>query len=54
MAALGALLALQGCREDQPNQPLTYQPGVYQGQPDQPLSEQQVEALRQRAARQQM
>lgn len=45
-------LVAQGCREDEQNRPLIYDKGVYQGQPDQALQDQQVEALRQRAANQ--
>ena len=42
--------ATQGCREDEQNRPLFYDKGTYQGQPDPALSDQQVEALRQRTA----
>ena len=45
-------LAMQGCREDEQDRPLTYDKGVYRGQPDQALNEQQVETLRQRSAAQ--
>ena len=45
----GIALVTQGCREDEQNRPLTYDKGVYQGQSDQGLDEQQVEALRQRS-----
>jgi|Tabmets5t2r1_1033131.scaffolds.fasta_scaffold233329_1 hypothetical protein len=50
IAAIG--LVAQGCREDEQNRPLLYDKGTYQGQPDPALSEQQVDALRQRAAEQ--
>lgn len=50
LAMTGIVLAMQGCREDEQNRPLTYDKGVYQGRPDQALDEQQVEALRQRTA----
>jgi hypothetical protein len=45
----GIALVAQGCREDEQNRPLFYDKGTYQGQPDPALSDQQVEALRQRA-----
>ena len=47
---LAIALAAQGCREDEQNRPLTYDKGTYQGQPDEALSEEQVEVLRQRSA----
>jgi hypothetical protein len=50
LAIAGIALGAQGCREDEQNRPLTYDKGVYQGQPDQALDDQQVEALRQRTA----
>jgi hypothetical protein len=40
----------QGCREEEQNRPLTYDKGSYQGQPDQTLTDEQVETLRQRSA----
>jgi hypothetical protein len=43
-------VATQGCREDEQDRPLAYDKGVYRGQPDQTLDDQQVEALRQRTA----
>lgn len=46
----GIALVVQGCREDEQDRPLTYDKGTYQGQPDQPLTDQQVETLRQRSA----
>lgn len=48
-AVLGMALAVQSCREDEQNRPLLYDKGSYQGQPDEALSEEQVEALRRRA-----
>jgi len=48
-----ALLA-QGCREEEQNRPLVHQKGTYQGPVDQKLDQDQLDALRQRAARQQM
>ena len=50
LAITGIALVAQGCREDEQNRPLTYDKGRYQGQPDPALSDQQVEALRQRSA----
>lgn len=50
LAITGIALVAQGCREDEQNRPLTYDKGTYQGQPDEALSEEQVEALRQRSA----
>ena len=50
LAIAGIALVAQGCREDEQNRPLTYDKGTYQGQPDEALSDQQVEALRQRSA----
>jgi hypothetical protein len=50
LAMTGIVLAIQGCREDEQNRPLAYDKGVYRGQPDQTLDDQQVEALRQRTA----
>ena len=54
-AALVCLaVAAQGCREDEQDRPLVYDKGTYQGQADQELGQDQVDALRQRATRQQM
>jgi hypothetical protein len=50
MVAL-ALLA-QGCREEEQNRPLVPHKGTYQGPIDQKLDQDQLDALRQRAARQ--
>jgi hypothetical protein len=52
LAMTGIALVMQGCREDEQNRPLTYDKGVYRGQPDQALNDQQVETLRQRSATQ--
>jgi hypothetical protein len=46
------ILIVQGCREDEQNRPLRYQPGTYLGEPDPPLDDDQVDTLRQRASRQ--
>ena len=49
-AILGIALVAQGCREDEQDRPLVYDKGSYQGQPDQALTDEQVEQLRQRSA----
>ena len=48
----GVALGLQGCREDERDRVLMYEPGVYLGQPDQPLEQEQVDELRYRARQQ--
>jgi hypothetical protein len=53
LALLGVALAVQSCREDEQDRVLVYEPGTYLGQPDEPLDQEQVDALRQRATRQQ-
>lgn len=45
-------LTLAACREEERDRVLTYEPGDYRGASDQPLTEQQVDALRARAANQ--
>lgn len=52
VVVLLGLVVVQGCREDEQDRPLVYQPGTYLGQPDPPLDPDQVNALRQRANRQ--
>jgi hypothetical protein len=49
-ALVGIALLVQGCREDEQDRPLVHEKGSYQGQPDQSLTDEQVEKLRQRAA----
>jgi hypothetical protein len=49
-AIVGIALLVQSCREDEQHRPLIYHKGVYQGQPDQGLTDEQVDALRQRSA----
>jgi hypothetical protein len=55
-AALPALalavlvLALQACREDEQDRPFVYDKGTYQGPADEKLEQDQIDALRQRAA----
>ncbi len=46
---LGAVLALAGCREDEQGRPLTFEPGVYKGEKSQPLTQDQLRALQDRA-----
>jgi hypothetical protein len=46
---IGLALALQSCREDEQGRPLIHEKGSYQGQPDQTLTNEQVETLRQRS-----
>ena len=47
-------LTIQACREDEQNRPLTYDKGTYQGPAYEPLSQNQLDALRQRTAGQRM
>jgi len=47
-----ALSALAGCREEEQGRPLNYSKGIYQGQPDEALRDETLDALRQRAQRQ--
>jgi hypothetical protein len=47
---LVAVLALGACRDEEQSRFKVYEPGVYQGQPDQALSPDQVRALSQRMA----
>ncbi len=49
VAAFAAPLVLSACHEDEQGRVLTYQPGVYLGKPDTPLSAGQVRELRYRA-----
>jgi hypothetical protein len=53
LVLLGVALAVEGCREDEQDRVLRYQPGTYLGQADEPLDQQQVEELHERATRQQ-
>jgi hypothetical protein len=53
LAVSAVVLALvPGCREEERDRPLVLEKGVYQGEPDQPLSEAQLHELRQRGLRQ--
>lgn len=54
LALAGLVFALQACREDEQDRPLVYDKGTYQGQADEKLEQDQVDALRQRAAGQRM
>ena len=45
-----ASLAVTGCREDEQNRVLLFEKGTYLGRPDQALSEQQADLLRQRGS----
>jgi len=47
------LLALAGCWDEEAERPLHFQKGVYDGPPDQGLSEETLQALRQRGHEQQ-
>jgi len=52
LALAGLAIIAQGCREDEQNRSLTYDKGSYRGQPDQALSAEQVDLLRQRSVEQ--
>jgi hypothetical protein len=52
LAVLGAVLLLQGCREDEQDRPLLYDKGTYLGEKEPPLDAQQVDELRFRAQNQ--
>ena len=42
------VVGLTGCREDEANRPVSFEPGVYQGPQDQKLTDEQLKALTQR------
>ena len=46
---LGAFLGLAACDQGEDSRPLNYKPGVYQGTPVSPLSDETLEELRRRA-----
>ena len=48
------MVAVQGCREDEQDRPFVYDKGAYGGPADEKLGQDQVDALRQRAAGQRM
>ena len=50
VGALGALLLVQGCREEEQEQILVHEKGVYQGQEDSSLDFDQLQELRSRAS----
>jgi hypothetical protein len=52
LGALGAVLLLQACREDEQNRPLIYDKGSYSGAAEPALEAGQVERLRSRAQNQ--
>ena len=51
-AVLLALGGLSACREHEQGRPLIYHQGEYEGQPDTPLSEEDLRVLQQRALKQ--
>lgn len=48
IAALLGTVLLAGCREEEQGRVLSFEPGVYQGKPDTPLSDDVLERLRER------
>lgn len=52
--AAALALTLGACREDERGRRLTYEPGVYKGKPDTPLSEQARRSLKTRILRQRL
>lgn len=52
LGIFGILLLLQGCREEEQNQILIHEKGVYQGQQDRSLEAEQLQELRSRAGSQ--
>ena len=54
VALAGLVTMAQGCREEEQDRPLAFDKGTYQGQADEGLGQDQLETLRQRAARQRM
>lgn len=53
IVSLVCITALGGCREDERDRIMVFEQGAYQGRPDGPLEREQVDALRDRARRQQ-
>ena len=47
---LAALVVLAGCREEEQGRIIGYEPGVYQGKADTPLSAETLDTLRSRAS----
>jgi hypothetical protein len=54
VALAGLVTMVQGCREEEQNRPLAFDKGTYQGQANEELGQDQLDTLRQRAARQRM
>lgn len=54
LCALVAGAALQGCRKEEQDRVLFFDKGTYLGKPDEPLTDQQIDALRRRASDQVM
>ena len=50
---IAGTIALAGCRSEERNRILQFEEGTYLGKPDQELSDEQVNELRQRARMQQ-
>ena len=48
LVAAGLLLLATGCRENEQNRPLDFQPHVYQGSKPAPLTEKQTRELQER------
>jgi hypothetical protein len=54
LALASLAVVVQACREDEQDRPFVYDKGTYQGQADEKLEQDQIDALRQRAAGQRM
>jgi hypothetical protein len=54
LALAGLALMVQACREDEQDRPFVYDKGTYGGPADEKLEQDQIDALRQRAAGQRM
>ncbi|MFN0262990.1 hypothetical protein ACKTEK_03835 [Tepidamorphus sp. 3E244] len=50
LVAASLALTLQACRENEQERPLSFEKGVYSGEPDQKLSAEQTDELRRRAS----
>lgn len=50
VAAFGTVLSMTSCREDEMGRPMVKQKGVYEGQEDEQLAEQQLMDLKTRSA----
>lgn len=49
IAILSGVLAAGGCRKEEQDRQLSFEPGVYKGQKDEPISEQNRRDLEERA-----